>query len=75
MWRDIALANRGALLASLDDFEAHLARLGAAIERSDGDALETVFRAAKKARDGFARDLAERGTDRTAPVSAAVGKV
>ena len=67
MWRDIALANRVALLASLDDFEAHLARLRAAIERSDGDALETVFRDAKEARDGFARDLAERGVDGNAP--------
>ena len=60
MWRDIALANRGALLAALDDFNVHLAQLRDAIERGDGAALEQTFRAAKDARDAFARDLASR---------------
>jgi len=55
MWRDVALANRDALLATLDDFTARLAVLRGAIERGDGDALEATFRSAKQARDAYAR--------------------
>lgn len=60
MWRDIALANRVALLAALDDFGLHLARLGEAIRDGDGPALESTFRAAKSARDAFASGLNRR---------------
>lgn len=51
MWHDIALANRDALLESMDDFSANLQQLREAIERGDGDTLATVFQRAKTARD------------------------
>lgn len=60
MWRDISLANGPALLAALNDFETHLAKLRRAIEDGDAQALENTFRAAKAARDGYlARQSAE----------------
>ncbi|CAH2790588.1 MAG: Cyclohexadienyl dehydrogenase (EC (EC [uncultured Caballeronia sp.] len=43
MWRDICLANRAALLAELDDYTAVLVRFRAAIDASDGAALEAAF--------------------------------
>lgn len=61
MWRDIALANRSALLDVIDQFGEHLARLRDAVERGDGASLESTFARAKSARDGFATLLAERG--------------
>jgi len=63
MWRDIALANREALLASLDEFSGHLDTLRAAIDSGDSEKLESTFRTAKTARDGFARELARRESD------------
>jgi len=62
MWRDVALANRGALLEALDGFEAHLAGLRAAIEEGDGAMLEKIFRSAKTARDEYGRAAAARLT-------------
>jgi prephenate dehydrogenase len=57
MWRDICLANREALLGELRRYQDELARLGAALERSDGAALERAFAAARAARrDWLARD-------------------
>ncbi|MGM1052794.1 MAG: bifunctional prephenate dehydrogenase/3-phosphoshikimate 1-carboxyvinyltransferase [Pseudomonadota bacterium] len=53
MWRDIFVANREAVLASLDDFEAGLARLRQAIENSDGDAMLATFDRARHARHYF----------------------
>ena len=50
MWRDIALANRAALLSELDDYRARLDALSAAIADSDGVALERLFRLASQAR-------------------------
>jgi 3-phosphoshikimate 1-carboxyvinyltransferase len=58
MWRDIALANREALLEAIDAFDSHLAVLRAAIAAGDGEALLQTFTSAKAARDGFARRLA-----------------
>ncbi|MDA8961863.1 prephenate dehydrogenase/arogenate dehydrogenase family protein [Congregibacter sp.] len=60
MWRDIALANRDALLAAMDDFCARLDALRSSIADRDGAALESTFRSAKTIRDEFARDLALR---------------
>ena len=60
MWRDIALANRAALLAAIDDFGAHLATLRQAVASSDKQALETSFSRAKAARDSFSEILAAR---------------
>jgi prephenate dehydrogenase len=51
MWRDIALANRRALLAKLSELEGELAALRTAIEAGDGQGLLDVFEAAKSARD------------------------
>ena len=51
MWHDIALANRDALLESMDDFSANLQQLRKAIEQGDGDTLAEVFQRAKTARD------------------------
>ncbi|MBZ5487949.1 bifunctional prephenate dehydrogenase/3-phosphoshikimate 1-carboxyvinyltransferase [Halomonas aquamarina] len=53
MWRDIFIANRDAVLASLDDFESGLARLRQAVERGDSDALIATFDRASHARHYF----------------------
>ena len=53
MWRDIALMNRGALLASIDGFTASLAELRERIDRSDPAALAEFFTIAKQFRDGI----------------------
>ncbi|MDN6296975.1 MAG: bifunctional prephenate dehydrogenase/3-phosphoshikimate 1-carboxyvinyltransferase [Halomonas sp.] len=53
MWRDIFTANREAVLASLDDFEAGLARLRTAVENGDGDAMLATFDRASHARHYF----------------------
>jgi prephenate dehydrogenase len=50
MWRDIALANRAALLTRLDAFTATLARLRASIARGDAAEIEAALRAAQAAR-------------------------
>lgn len=60
MWRDIALANRGALLDAMDQFSEHLARLRAAVAAGDGQAMQATFTRAKAARDVFADILAQR---------------
>lgn len=60
MWRDIAIANREALLDGLDEFEGHLKQLRQAVDRGDGAALIDMFARAKTARDAFASDLAKR---------------
>ncbi|MFV0276048.1 MAG: prephenate dehydrogenase/arogenate dehydrogenase family protein [Parahaliea sp.] len=60
MWRDIAIANRAAVLAAMDQFSAHLALLRQAVEREDGDEMLQVFSRAKVARDDFAAKLAAR---------------
>ena len=53
MWRDIALMNRDALLASIDGFSASLAELRRRIETSDQDGLSDFFTTAKQFRDGI----------------------
>ncbi|QFU01904.1 3-phosphoshikimate 1-carboxyvinyltransferase [Halomonas sp. THAF5a] len=53
MWRDIFIANRDAVLASLDDFEAGVRRLRDAVERGDGDAMLATFDRASHARHYF----------------------
>ncbi len=65
MWRDIAIANRSALLQSIDLFSAHLEELRAAIEAGEGDTLLQTFSRAKAARDEFAALLAARGQTAT----------
>jgi prephenate dehydrogenase len=55
MWRDIALANREAILAELDAYVANLQALRAMVQSGDGAALEAYFTRAKRAREGWAR--------------------
>ena len=61
MWRDIAIANKKALLTSIDDFSRHLALLRAAVQAEDAEQLQATFSRAKRARDEFATMLAARG--------------
>jgi prephenate dehydrogenase len=53
MWRDIALANRDALLAEVAAFRAQLDRVAAMVEAGDGAALEALFARARVARRGW----------------------
>ena len=53
MWRDIALMNRSALLASIDGFSASLAELRRRIDSSDQAGLTEFFTIAKQFRDGI----------------------
>ena len=54
MWRDICLANRDALLAMVEHFNADLEVLTGAIRERDADAILKIFTDAKAARDAFA---------------------
>ncbi len=51
MWRDIALANREALLAELDAYLDALQVLRRAVDGEDGDALHEIFSRARAARE------------------------
>ena len=51
MWRDICLSNAEAIVEALDELDASLATLRAAIGAGDGATIERVFRRAKAARD------------------------
>lgn len=53
MWRDIALMNREALLASIDGFSASLATLRQRIDGRDSEGLAEFFTIAKQFRDGI----------------------
>lgn len=53
MWRDIALMNRDALLASIDGFSASLAELRTRIVNRDQAGLTEFFTTAKQFRDGI----------------------
>lgn len=54
LWRDICLANRDALLETLERFSTDLAAVTDALNHSNGDALMKVFARAKEVRDRFA---------------------
>jgi len=60
MWRDIAIANKSAVLDSIDLFSDHLARLRKAVEDENAHELFNTFDRAKQARDEFATLLAQR---------------
>ena len=53
MWRDIALMNREALLASIDGFSCSLAELRRRIDCGDQAGLTDFFTTAKQFRDGI----------------------
>jgi len=60
MWRDIAIANKTALLESIDLFSEHLNRMRTAVQDANADELLNTFTRAKRARDEFAALLAQR---------------
>ncbi|MEP4148500.1 MAG: prephenate dehydrogenase/arogenate dehydrogenase family protein [Halioglobus sp.] len=60
MWRDIAIANKSALLDAIDLFSDHLGQLRAAVASEDADGMHETFTRAKAARDEFSAILAER---------------
>ncbi|WP_250462687.1 bifunctional prephenate dehydrogenase/3-phosphoshikimate 1-carboxyvinyltransferase [Microbulbifer litoralis] len=60
MWRDIMIANRDAVLKSIDLYSANLGALRAAIAAGDSDQLMGVFTRAKAARDHFTKMLAKK---------------
>jgi prephenate dehydrogenase len=64
MWRDIAIANKGALLAVMDDFSEHLTRLRRAVAEGDSEQLYETFSRAKEARDEFAALLEQRNQNK-----------
>ena len=53
MWRDIALANRAALLGAIDLYAEGLAGLRAAVESADAAALHGAFLSAREARSRY----------------------
>ncbi|MEP7205903.1 MAG: prephenate dehydrogenase/arogenate dehydrogenase family protein [Casimicrobiaceae bacterium] len=55
MWRDIALANREALLAEIATYRAQLDAIGAMIDARDAAALHAVFTRASDARRSWGR--------------------
>jgi prephenate dehydrogenase len=55
MWRDIALANRPALLAELDAYRDTLARARALLAAGDGEGLAALFTQASTARRDWDR--------------------
>ena len=66
MWRDIAIANKAALLKSIDLFSEHLNRMRSAVQDENAGELLNTFNRAKRARDEFATLLAQR-SDRKTP--------
>jgi prephenate dehydrogenase len=61
MWRDIAIANRDALLNAIDLFSEHLGQLRQAVADEDAAGMQETFARAKAARDAFSVVLAEQG--------------
>ena len=55
MWRDIALANKDALLAELGAYEAKVEELKVALTNSDGSALMAMFSRAHDARSAWGK--------------------
>ncbi len=53
MWRDIALANRSALLAEMDAYIAQVTQLRALLASGDGAGMENMFGRAQSARQAW----------------------
>lgn len=64
MWRDIAIANRTAILRELDSYTQRLDVLRQALAAADAATLEAIFHNAQQARQAWARTIesAERPT-------------
>ncbi|MCL2297587.1 MAG: prephenate dehydrogenase/arogenate dehydrogenase family protein [Proteobacteria bacterium] len=61
MWRDIALANRDALLEELDRYQTHLNHMRDELKRDDGAALEARMKRASDARRHWEKVFQSRG--------------
>lgn len=55
MWRDIALANKTALLSELKLYQQALGEMTTLLEQADGDALHALFEHASRARNDWAK--------------------
>ena len=55
MWRDIALANKAALLGELKAYQTALAKMTELLENDDAEALHTLFAHASQARNDWAK--------------------
>jgi prephenate dehydrogenase len=53
MWRDIALANRAALLDELEDYQSELNHIKKLLQSSDAQGLEELFKRARTARNDW----------------------
>lgn len=53
MWRDIAMANRQAMVKQIECFQAELQSMKQALEREDADVLLQQFASAQQARDAW----------------------
>ena len=53
MWHDICLANRGAMVETIERFRSDLDRLTDAVRRGDGEYVHSVFTRAKAIRDEY----------------------
>ncbi len=53
MWADICMGNRGAILASLDGYQAKLDEFRQLLQQEDLDKIIDMFKRAKIKRDGF----------------------
>lgn len=56
LWRDVALANRAAVLEELAAFQCKLDEIRRALEAEDGAVLETIFSRASKARRNWGNE-------------------
>ena len=56
MWRDIALANRAALLEEIKDYQRELANLERLLGEGDGRGVEQLFARAQAAREAWLAD-------------------
>ena len=59
MWRDIALANREAVLAELEGYLEALQTLRQAVDAKDADALLKMFSRARNARENWIENLSQ----------------
>jgi prephenate dehydrogenase len=55
MWRDIALANREALLADIASYQQQLGQLAVLIRNADAEQLGHIFETARNARNAWLR--------------------
>lgn len=55
MWRDIALANKHALLTELNMYQQAINEMTTLLEQGDGDALHALFEHASRARNDWAK--------------------